>query len=93
MTACHLRNDGALGQALGDDRRLFAHGRAASCRLFLTTSETRQDGRLRASKRVFAAPHRGVEPAENRMSLQSDPAPPTKVDAVGEGEFEAEPAA
>ncbi|CAL74718.1 hypothetical protein BRADO0795 [Bradyrhizobium sp. ORS 278] len=38
-----------------DDTVWFAHGRAASCWLFLTAAETRQDGRLRARKEVFAS--------------------------------------
>jgi hypothetical protein len=36
-----------------DDTVYFAHGRAASCWLFLTVSETKQDGPLEARKSIL----------------------------------------
>src|SRR6185437_12387561 len=36
-----------------DDTVWFAHGRAASCSLFLTTSETRQDRAVAARKGIL----------------------------------------
>ena len=73
-----------------DDTFWFSHGCTASCWLFLTASETRQDGPLQARKRVFRLA-RGAGGKSDGSN--SDPPASAEVDAVGEGEFEAEPAA
>src|SRR6516165_10381749 len=49
-----------------DDTVRFAHGRAASCWLFLTASETRQDKRCRRASAFYTSPYYGVQTAANR---------------------------
>src|SRR5579872_3327791 len=48
-----------------DDTLGFAHGRATSCWLFLTASETRQDSSCRRASEFLRSPCCGVEPAGN----------------------------
>ena len=74
---CALRNlavDGGPGQPgpgedgfQTDDTVWFAHGRAASCWLFLTAVGPDRKGRCRRAREFFASPYFGVEPAVNRM--------------------------
>ena|SRR5438105_4874211 len=71
----------------------FAHGCTGSCRLFLTASETRQEGSLRARKRVFRVAVLWRRAGGKSYGSNSDVSSPSKVDTVGEGEFETEPAA
>src|SRR5260370_20606913 len=96
----NLEVDGGSGQPgpgknsfQTDDTVWFAHGRAASCWLFLTTAETRQGRHSRTRKRVLhvAALWRRVG-GKSDGSNSDDPASAT-VDAVGEGQFLAHPAA
>ena len=56
-----------------DDTFWLAHGRAASCWLRLTASETRQKERSQAVNSLFGSSHSGAEPAVNRMVQISIP--------------------
>src|SRR6267378_7661579 len=76
-----------------DDTVWFAHGRAASCWLFLATAETRQGRHSRTRKRVLPVTVLWRRVGGKSDGSNSDAPAPAEVDAVGEGEFEAEPAA
>ena len=76
-----------------DDTVWFAHGRAASCWLFLTAAETRQDRPLQARKRVLRVAVLWRRVGGKSDGSNSDAPASAEVDAVGEGQFEAEPAA
>ena len=58
-----------------DDTVWFSRGRAASCSLFLTASETRQDSRFRRARAFYTSPYYGVQAAENRMGHIPMPRP------------------
>src|SRR6516165_5131555 len=58
-----------------DDTVWFAHGRGASCLLFLTASETRQERRCRRARAFYTSPYYGVQTAENRMGQIPRPRP------------------
>jgi hypothetical protein len=70
-----------------------SHGHAASCWLLLTASETRQDRVLQARKGNLhiSVPWRRVGGESDGLNF--DASASAKVEAVAEGEFEAEPAA
>ena len=76
-----------------DDTVWFAHGRAASCWLFLTTAETRQGRRLQARKRVLPVTVLWRRAGGKSDGSNSDAPASAEVDAVGEGQFQAKPAA
>src|ERR1700682_6127193 len=61
-----------------DDTVWFSHGRAASCSLFLTASETRQDSRCRRARAFYKSQYCGVQAAENRMGQIPMPRPLTR---------------
>ena len=79
----NLAVDGGPGQPgpgkdsfQADDTVWFAHGRAASCWLFLTAAETRQDRQLQGRARGFyPSPYCGEESAVNRMGQIPMPRP------------------
>jgi hypothetical protein len=72
-----------------------SHGHAASCSLLLTASETRQDRVLQARKGNLhiAVLRRRVGGKSDGSNFDSPASTSAKVEAVAEGEFEAEPAA
>src|SRR5260370_2364055 len=76
-----------------DDTIWFVHGRAASCWLFLTIPDPERTGRCGRARASCTSAYYGVQTAENRMDSNFDAPPSAEVNAVGEGEFEAEPAA
>src|SRR5258705_12776037 len=76
-----------------DDTVWFAHGRAASCWLFLTTAETRQGRHSRTRKSVLPVTVQWRRVGGKSDGSNSDAPASAKVYAVAEGEFEAEPAA
>ena len=73
----------------------FARGRAASCWLSLMAAETRQNRVLQAGKGNLhiAVLWRRVGGKSDGSNFDSPASTSAKVDAVAEGEFEAEPAA
>jgi hypothetical protein len=78
-----------------DDTVRFAHRPAASCWLLLTASETRQDRVLQAGKGNLhiAVLWRRVGGKSDGSNFDSPTSTSAKVDAVAQGEFEAEPVA
>src|SRR5260370_42273030 len=73
-----------------DDTVWFAHGRAASCWLSLTTSETRQGRHSRTRKRVLHVTVLWRSVGGKSDGSNSDAPASAKVDAVGESQFLAE---
>ena len=76
-----------------DDTVWFSHGRAASRSLFLTPSETRKDRLLQARKRILHIAVLWRSNGGESDGSDSDAPASAEVEAVGKGEFEAEPAA
>src|SRR5664279_6635894 len=76
-----------------DDTVWFAHGRAASCWLFLTTAETRQGRHSRTRKRVLRVAALWRRVGGESDGSNSDAPASADVDAVGEGQLLAQPAA
>src|SRR5450755_1394752 len=76
-----------------DDTVWFAHGRAASCWLFLTTAETRRGRHSRTRKRVLPVTVLWRRVGGKSDGSNSDAPTSAEVDAVGEGQLLAEPAA
>ncbi len=75
-----------------DDTIWFAHGRAASCWLFLTAAELDRRGRCGAQESFsVAVPWRRA--GGKWDGSNSETPAPAEVEAMREGKFEAEPAA
>src|SRR5450631_956240 len=76
-----------------DDTVWFSHGRAASCWLFLRTAETREGRHSRTRKRVLPVTVLWRRVGGKSDGSNSDAQASAEVDAVGEGQLPAEPAA
>src|SRR5580692_1204216 len=58
-----------------DDTLWLAHGRDASCWLFLTAAESRQDSSCMRASASYTSPYNSVQAAENRMDQIPRPRP------------------
>ena len=95
-----LTVDGGPGQSRPDkngfqanDTVWVSHGHAASCSRLLTLSETRQDRVLQARKGILHIAVLWRSNGGESDGSDSDAPASAEVEAVGKGEFEAEPAA
>ena len=95
-----LTVDGGPGQSRPDkngfqanDSVWVSHGHAASCSLLLTASETRQDRVLQPRKGILHVDVLWRSNGGESDGSDSDAPTSAEVEAVGKGEFEAEPAA
>ena len=95
-----LTVDGGPGESRPDkngfqanDTVWVSHGHAASCSLLLTASETRQDRVLQARKGILHIDALWRSNGGESDGSDSDAPASAEVEAVGKGEFEAEPAA
>jgi hypothetical protein len=76
-----------------DDTVWFAHGRVASCWLFLTASESRQDREVQVCNRILHVTVLWRRVGGKSDSSNFDAPASAEVDTVSKGQFEAEPAA
>src|SRR5581483_11626537 len=74
-----------------DDTLWFAHGGAASCWLFLTASEIRQDGQLQARKSILSIAVLWRRAGDKHDGSNPEAPASAEVDTVSEGKFQAEP--
>ena len=75
-----------------DDTVRFAHGHAASCSLYLTASETRQDRPLQARKSILRVVVLWRSDGGKQDGSNSEAPASAEVDAVSEGQFVTESA-